>query len=1434
MRAAATVFALCAGVLWSGAALAQSATPTAVVLTSGSSWTPPAGVTSFKVWAVGGGGGGGGSGTGDGFSAGGGGAGGAVYKTFSVSSGTLTYTLGTGGKGGVYTAGGSAGGTTTITYGGMTLTATGGGGGGANNNVGGAGGNGSGGEGAAIGGAGQGVSGDTGGGYGGGIGGAVGSYGGTDGGTGANAADVSSLFDALALAQQPTTSGGAAGTSESGSNNLHGGNATGFGCGGGGAGWYGGNGGSGRYGGGGGGAATVSSASLTGGDGGQGAIVISYLLPPGEPPPPVPPSGPTRVSLFGYDPTSGLLTQEVIEPDTPALRLQTDYTLNAFGQKVSITVSGADIVTRSATTTYDGGGKFPVSATNAAGHAESWEYDPRFGTPTKHTGPNKLDTIWQHDDFGRKTLELRADGTRTTWSYLYCAGTNGGTVNCPAGATHLMQVEELGPDGTTKIAPSTTNYYDQLDRVIAADTEGFDGSLIRTEARYDALGRVEKKSRPYFVAGGTPQWIAYTYDALGRVLTETQPDGGVTTSAYHGLTTSVTNAANQTTTTTKNSRGQVLQVKDADNNVTSYEYEPFGNLAKVTDALGNVRTFGYDIRGRTVAANDPDMGSWTYTYDVLDALKTQTDAAGAVTTVSYDLLGRAIQRVEPGFTSTWTWDTAPKGIGRLASASTNGGYSRSHTYDALGRQDQVQITINGVPYTIATSYDAASRVSKVTYPSSFAVAYSYNATGYQYQLSNAATSEVYWTANARDAELHLSKQTAGNGVVTTQVFDPQTGRLTNIVAGDAGAVQSQAYTYDLVGKLLTRSDANTSLSESFTYDALNRLASSTVTLTPAPLVATFAYNAIGNLTFKSDVGTYSYPAPGEPRPHGVTSISGGAINTTFSYDAKGNMTSGNGLSVTYTSFNKPATITRGTASVSFDHDPEYQRYAQTSLAGITLYFAGGGVLAERFAGSGGTVRWTNYLIVAGQLIGIHIENSDDSTVTRYFHTDHLGSIAVITNEVGAVMERLSYDAWGLRRQPDGTPDPSGSISSQSSRGFTGHEHLAEVGLIHMNGRVYDPLLGRFGTPDPMTEDPFSTQGWNRYSYVGNSPVNFTDPTGYCFLGCFWKPLFKAVGQFFQRFWGTIVQFAATAICVATPGCQPFLPLIAGVTSAVVTGITSGNLGLALKAGFISMVTSFIMQNVAAEVGGGSSVTSTQTTESWAYGYAAETSGPPGASPGASGVPSDVGESGTLGTAAATLPNPPSVPVPSPAPATIPGMSFGQGLLLQGLGIAATTSLGGSWQRPSSRAEIRASDYLQRAVDPCPFGKQRAGGGDIVGTDCFGGGMGGGGGLSQRALPAPRAPLTGQIHHAISVRIQRALEAHPNLRGLYTARDPRFTTQARDRASHWGYDTPQRNLEREIIDWLGRNPNATQQQFESYLRGVYQRPDVLRLFPNGLP
>ena len=113
---------------------------------------------------------------------------------------------------------------------------------------------------------------------------------------------------------------------------------------------------------------------------------------------------------------------------------------------------------------------------------------------------------------------------------------------------------------------------------------------------------------------------------------------------------------------------------------------------------------------------------------------------------------------------------------------------------------------------------------------------------------------------------------------------------------------------------------------------------------------------------------------------------------------------------------------------------------------------------------------------------------------RYFIADHLGSIAVITDETGAVAERLSYDAWGKRRYPNGDDDPAGSIASLTTRGFTGEEHIAELGLVNLNARLYDPELGRFMAADPIA-NPFDAQNLNRYTYALNNPLTITDPSG---------------------------------------------------------------------------------------------------------------------------------------------------------------------------------------------------------------------------------------------------------------------------------------------------------------------------------------------------
>jgi RHS repeat-associated protein len=137
----------------------------------------------------------------------------------------------------------------------------------------------------------------------------------------------------------------------------------------------------------------------------------------------------------------------------------------------------------------------------------------------------------------------------------------------------------------------------------------------------------------------------------------------------------------------------------------------------------------------------------------------------------------------------------------------------------------------------------------------------------------------------------------------------------------------------------------------------------------------------------------------------------------------------------------------------------------------------------------------------------NLTNSTPST--RYFHTDHLGSVDTITNETGAVAQRLSYDAFGKRRNANGTD--AASITAQTTRGFTRHEHDDEVGLVNMNAREYDPLLGRFATPDTLVQFTHHSQSYNRYGYVHNNPLSFTDPTGRG-LGKWLKKTVKKYGR----------------------------------------------------------------------------------------------------------------------------------------------------------------------------------------------------------------------------------------------------------------------------------------------------------------------------------
>ena len=926
----------------------------------------------------------------------------------------------------------------------------------------------------------------------------------------------------------------------------------------------------------------------------------------------------SRASAFEYDPVSGLLTKEIIEPDNSDLCLVTSYTYDSFGNKTSATTrncngsagsnpgvnseaaapaagSVAIIETRTSSTVYNAKGRFPTSSTNALGQTETKTYEPNFGSVATLTGPNGLTTTWTYDSFGKPLTETRADTTSTSTAYALC------DASCPtvgnAVAKYTITTTQAG-------APYSKTYYDMSGRAIQTETQDKDGALIYSQVQFDNLGRTIKTSRP-FKSGASPVWNTVAYDKLNRPITNTAPNGTVTNVTYTGYTTKTTNPLGQTKTEVKNSQGQLVTVTDAQAKTIRYFYDAFGNLVQTNDALVNVTRIDYDVRGRKTLMYDPDQGVWIYQYDALGQLKKQTDAKLQVVTFIYDKLGRMTSRAEPDLNSNWSYDTcdailnpAGKCIGKLVTESAANGSSRTMMYDALGRPIGEQDA--GTKISLVKSYDSNGRVSNLIYgyvngtvSQSFQTNNVYTATGHLSQVKNTTTGLAYWTAGATDNEGRVTNTTYGNGVSNTTTFDPLTGRIVQVAAGASNSVSNQSFVYDNIGNMKQRYDAATGLNEAFAYDTLNRLTSTSAQAGTGPLTqVTVTYNEIGNIMSKSDIGTYTYASlkpDGSARPHAVSRIvmnDGVTEYGAYTYDANGNQTSGAGRTMVWNSWNMPTQITgtgkntpTGTTSSTFQfvYNASHERVKEilpdgTEVRNMSPRVDTGIHIEVRIKNGVTTLMSSLYAgnMPFGAARTVISATGVKTNTTAYYHTDHLGSIIAITNDAGTVVERRSYDAWGKRRNSNGTAMNNAFVTPDVRYAFTGHEDLGEIGLIHMNGRLYDPATGRFISADPTIQYPDDMQNYNRYSYINNNPLSATDPSGHGFF----KSLFKAIGHVFKAAVGmvkTAVVFAAgTAACGGNPYCGAF------AVGYMQTG--------SLKGALIATATAYAF-NLAGDIGG---------------------------------------------------------------------------------------------------------------------------------------------------------------------------------------------------------------------------------------------------------
>lgn len=481
--------------------------------------------------------------------------------------------------------------------------------------------------------------------------------------------------------------------------------------------------------------------------------------------------------------------------------------------------------------------------------------------------------------------------------------------------------------------------------------------------------------------------------------------------------------------------------------------------------------------------------------------------------------------------------------------------------------------------------------------------------------SNGNPQYNYWYAQQANARgeitqeaMQVSADNANTSISISRAYDEATGLVTCINAAESpalgtcnsgltgsGVIQSDGYQWDMYGNLQNRGSAITGLNETLGYDNDSRLNSITTQLngatvvTDAPSYKDQSSGTPGDIAARNGA-TYSYPNPGLPLPHAVSSIKlPNGTTRNFAYDADGNLLSESGdvnRILTWYSYNKPATIGSGAVSEAFSYGPDHDRYQRVdhqSNGDVVTTMYVGGVFEAQSDSLSGTTTYRNYIMAGTEVVAVDsfqgtAGNAASETVNYYFH-DHLGEVEAVSNNAGQQVVQYSYDAWGKARPASGssafvTPVWGTCNPSLAGRhaGYGTHENIDDECVVHMEGRVYDPEMGRFLSADPTMQDPISTQGYDRYGYIQDNPLSGIDPDGYHFHDI--APYAEAV-----------LYSTGNSYCIA-----------AAVAIAAVDGYQEGGLGMGLRTAGFSVGEAYAMNYIGGKFPGADSITTGQIVE----------------------------------------------------------------------------------------------------------------------------------------------------------------------------------------------------------------------------------------------
>lgn len=617
--------------------------------------------------------------------------------------------------------------------------------------------------------------------------------------------------------------------------------------------------------------------------------------------------------------------------------------------------------------------------------------------------------------------------------------------------------------------------------VVRNKSLGFDGIIFYSDKTYNVKGQVTKETSIYPSDGSENHSVSYSYYDDGRIKNQTLPGNVVITNTYDGNNIEVNYSTGESYSKEYDATGLLTESTDPGGTI-SYSHKSFGAVKNV-EGPGGISTIFYDSFGRQVTLDDPDAGSSNYTYDIFNQLESQTDANSSTKSMTYDKLGRIKTVTCNGIVDTYTYDGI-NGKGMLMGISRSDGNSISYEYDGFQRVISETKSDGVNTFTFEYEYDQKGNLIEKTYPNGFELQYTYDEYDLLIEIRNGST--LIWRLDDVNDNGQIEAATYGTNQITYS-YDAQK-RLNGIYVPE---IIDFDYIYNQKSQLEFRiekyyvidEEANEGsfegIIEKFYYDGVNRLVEVEV---GGSTVLSIAYDPTTNdrIKSKSDYGNYIYeseenhkldyvvPYSDElPPEHEIEYNTDGKVTLITEYN---NSVPEKTLDIFYGVDDQ-----RFKTTYSFQGSAQYSRY----------FFAD----YEKEVLSDNSERHLNYIYAGGSLVAI-VEQVNSNEDLHYIYEDHLGSIRCITDDNGTIEEALSFDPWGNRREPN-TGDKYTSTPSNLmfARGFTGHEHLDEFNLINMNGRIYDPDLAMFLSPDNYVQSPENSQNYNRYSYCLNKCIS---------------------------------------------------------------------------------------------------------------------------------------------------------------------------------------------------------------------------------------------------------------------------------------------------------------------------------------------------------